>query len=126
MDDTVGPAEDAEDEIEETTWITAGEQDREPGDHDQDEGGQPEEEQHDVVRDCEEPFHERQPAIEVLFCVGVGVVERDALVFVGGRVAVVHQREIDADPVREPEQLEVPVEPPAWVLLPEQDHQERR
>jgi hypothetical protein len=47
-------------------------------------------------------------------------------VLVGGRVAIVHQGEVDAYPVREPKQLEVPVEPPARVLLPEHDQQERR
>ena len=58
--------------------------------------------------------------------VGVGVVEVHRLVLVGGRVPVVHQGEVGADPVAEPLQLQVPVEPPARVLLAEQDHQQRR
>src|SRR5439155_10983436 len=39
---------------------------------------------------------------------------------------VVHQRQVDADPVREAKELEVPVVPPARVLLAEDDHEERR
>ena len=45
---------------------------------------------------------------------------------VGRGIAVLHQREVDADPGREAHQLEVPVKPPARVLLPEQDQQQRR
>src|SRR3954454_15379644 len=42
------------------------------------------------------------------------------------RVAVAHQREVRADAVGEAHELEVPLEPPARVLLAEQDHQQRR
>src|SRR5205807_5998619 len=38
-------------------------------------------------------------------------------------LAVVHQREVDEDPVAEASQLQVPVIPPARVLLAEQQHQ---
>jgi hypothetical protein len=44
------------------------------------------------------------------------------LPLVGRRVAIVHQCEEDDNPVAEPLQLEIPVEPPPRVLLPEQDH----
>jgi len=47
------------------------------------------------------------------------------LVVVGGGVPVVHQRQVDPDPVGEPLQLKVPVEPPPGVLATEQDHQQR-
>ena len=47
------------------------------------------------------------------------------LVVVGGGVPVVHQRQVDPDPVGEPLQLKVPVEPPPGVLAAEQDHQQR-
>src|SRR5438270_6230574 len=60
-DDAVGPAEDTEDEVEEAARVAAGEQDREPGDHDRDEGCDPEEGEQDVVGDREQPLHERQP-----------------------------------------------------------------
>src|SRR5918996_1702452 len=39
-------------------------------------------------------------------------------------VLVVHQPQEDADSGRKPEQFTVPVEPPAGVLLPKQDHQQ--
>ena len=57
--------------------------------------------------------------------VWVAEVERDRLVLVRRWVAVVHQRQVGADPGREPQQLAVPVEPPAWVLLPKHDHEQR-
>jgi hypothetical protein len=48
----------------------------------------------------------------------------DRLLLVGGRVPVVHQEHVDADPVAEAQQFEVPVIPPARVLLSEQQHQD--
>lgn len=48
------------------------------------------------------------------------------LMLVGRGIAVVHQREVGADPVREAQQLEVPVEPPARILAAEEEHEERR
>src|SRR5215216_2643981 len=48
----------------------------------------------------------------------------DGLLLVGGRIAIIHQRQIDADTVAEPEELEVPVVPPAGVLEAEDDHQQ--
>jgi hypothetical protein len=66
---------------------------------------------------------------EVEYATGIAAGEQDReadrLVVVGGGVGVVHQRQVDQDPVGEPLQLEVPVEPPARVLLPEQDHEQR-
>ena len=47
------------------------------------------------------------------------------LVVVGGGVPVVHQRQVDHDPVGEPLQLEAPVEPPLGVLVAEHDHRQR-
>src|SRR5262249_55402852 len=84
-----------------------------------------EEEQHHVVRDRQQPLHQRQPPVKVACGVGVEVVQVNRLVIVGGGVPVVHQRQVDADPVGEPLQFEVPVEPPPGVLLPEQDHEQR-
>src|SRR6267143_4870935 len=46
------------------------------------------------------------------------------LLLVGRGVAVVHQREVGAHPVAEPQQLKIPVVPPARVLLAEEDHQQ--
>ena len=78
------------------------------------------------MRNRQQPLDEWKPAIEVALHIRVGKVEPDRLLLVGGRVAIVHQREVHADPVREPEQLEIPVVPPTRILLTEQDHQERR
>ena len=78
------------------------------------------------MRDREEPLDERQPAIQSLLCVRVRKVERDGLALVGRGIPIVHQGEVGDDPVLEPKELEVPVEPPARVLLPEHDHQQRR
>ena len=47
------------------------------------------------------------------------------MVIVGGGVLVIHQRQVDADPVAEAKQLQLPVEPPARVLLAEEDHEQR-
>src|SRR5215217_8778282 len=48
----------------------------------------------------------------------------DRLLLVSGRIAIIHQRQIDADTVAEPEELKVPVVPPAGVLEAEDDHQQ--
>jgi hypothetical protein len=50
----------------------------------------------------------------------------DGLLLVRGRIAVIHQREVDGDPIAEPGQLKVPVVPPARVLLAKQQHQQHR
>jgi hypothetical protein len=49
----------------------------------------------------------------------------NGLVIGGGRMPVVHQRQIGGDPVGGPLKLQVPVEPPPRILLAEQDHQQR-
>ncbi len=97
-DDSVCPAEHADHEVEEAAWVAAGEEDREPCDDHHDDGGEPEEDEHDVVRDREQPLDERKPAVQVLLGVRVREVERDRLLLVGGRVAVVHQGEVDGRP----------------------------
>ncbi len=73
----------------------------------------------------QEPLDQGQPAIEPAPRVRVGIVQVDGLLLVGRGVAVIHQRQVHADTVREPLQLQVPVEPPAGVLLAEHDHEER-
>jgi hypothetical protein len=78
------------------------------------------------VGDREEPLHDRQPAIEVALRVGVADVQAHRLLLVGRGIAVVHQRHVDPDPIREAQEFEVPVEPPPRVLLPEHDHEKRR
>ena len=60
------PAEYAFDEAEYARRITAGEQDREPGYDHREERGYLQEEQHDVVRDGQQPFDQRQPPVEVV------------------------------------------------------------
>src|SRR6266542_882972 len=122
----VAPAQHSKHEIEQPAGVAAGKEEREPRDDNRHEHREPEEEQHDVVRDREQPLHEREPAVQVALGVRVGDVELHRLALVGRGIAVVHQREVGRDPVLEPEQLEVPVEPPARVLLAEHDHQQRR
>ena len=77
------------------------------------------------MRDREEPLDQRQPAVEVARCVRVDVLEVQALLLIGRRIAVVHEREVETDTVREALKLHVPVEPPPRILPSEQDHQQR-
>ena len=53
------PPQDADHEVVERARIAAGEQDHEPADQAQDEGGDIQEEKHDVVRDGQEPLDQR-------------------------------------------------------------------
>ena len=119
------PASDADDEVEQRARVAAGEEDREPGDYDAHHCGQTEEHQHDVVRDRQEPLHQRQPAVELVAGVWIAKVEPHGLVLVGRRIAIVQQRGVDGDARGEARELEVPVKPPARILLPEEDHQQR-
>jgi hypothetical protein len=120
-----GPPEDPLDEREHAPGIGAGEHDGEPRDDHDHERGEVEEGKHHVVRDRGQPLHQRQPPVEIALGIRIGVVQVNRLVIVGGGVPVVHQRQVDADPGGKPRQLEVPVEPPPGVLLPEHDHQQR-
>ena len=61
-EDAPGPAQDAEVEVEDPARVAAGEEDREERDHGQDEHDAPEDEQHEVVRDHEEPLDQPEPA----------------------------------------------------------------
>ena len=63
--DAPGPAQHADVEIEDAPRIATGEQDREEGDDRQHGEGDPEEEQHDEVRDREQPLHEPEPAAQL-------------------------------------------------------------
>ena len=56
----VMPTDHALDEVEETAWVAAGEQDGEPCDHHDDESGEVVDEQRDVVGNGEEPLHQRK------------------------------------------------------------------
>src|SRR4051812_10783596 len=55
----VGPAEHAEDEVEQTARIPAREEDREPREDDREDRGEPQKREHDEVRDRQKPFDER-------------------------------------------------------------------
>jgi D-alanyl-D-alanine carboxypeptidase len=112
--------------VENPARVAAREKDRKPRRDDGEERADVEQEQHDVVWDREEPLDDRQPAVEVSPRVGVAEVQTYRLLLVGRGVAVVHQRHVDPHPVGEAQQLEVPVKPPARVLLAEHDHQQRR
>src|SRR5712691_6918274 len=123
-DDAVVPAKNAFDEGEYAARVAAGEQDSEPGHDHCEERRDVQEEQHDVVRDGQQPFDQRQPPVEVGGRVRVAVVQFDPLVVIGGRVGVIHQGQVGSDPVAEPLELKIPVEPPPGILLLEQDHQQ--
>src|ERR1039457_868261 len=71
------------------------------------------EEQHDVVRNGEEPFDQRQPPVQVSGRVRIGVVQPHPLMVIGGRIAVVHQHQVGPRPVDETLQFQIPVKPPA-------------
>ena len=64
--DAPGPAQHADVEVEEPARIAAGEQDREERDDGDDHEGEPEEREHDEVRDREEPLDQPQPAAEAV------------------------------------------------------------
>ncbi len=63
--DTPRPAEDADVEGEQAARVAAGEEDREAREHGRHGEGDPEEEQHDEMRDREQPFDEPEPATDV-------------------------------------------------------------
>ncbi len=122
--DSQPPAKDPFDEVEQTAWVLPGEQHRKPGDGHCDGGANREEDQHDVVRNREQPLDQWQPSVEILFDVGEDDVEVNGLVFVRGGVAIVHHGQVREHPGLEADELKIEVEPPTWVLLAEHDHEE--
>ncbi len=78
------------------------------------------------MRDREQPLHQRQPAVQVAFDIGVVDLEVDALLLDRRGVLVGEQHEVGADAGAEPSELQGEVEPPARVALPEHDHQQGR
>jgi hypothetical protein len=77
--DAQPPAGDTDNEIEQPPRVVPGEQDREPRDDHRKESNQLQHCQNDVVRDREQPLHQREPLVQVVFDVGVVDVEVDAL-----------------------------------------------
>jgi hypothetical protein len=75
------------------------------------------------MRDGEQPLDQRQPPVQFRN-VGVRVVKADRLLILGCRISVVHRGQVRANPVAEPLQLKISVEPPARILLPEHDHEQ--
>src|ERR1700744_4046520 len=73
--DAVVPPEHALDEVKQRPRVTTREEDRKPGDDGGDQRTDREEEEHDVVRDREEPLDQRQASAEVLLSVGVWEIE---------------------------------------------------
>jgi hypothetical protein len=80
--DAIAPPKYANDEIKQTARIRRGDENREPRSDDRNHCGEPEKEEHDVVRNCEKPFDQRQPAVQL---VGIWIrkIEVDCLVFIG-------------------------------------------
>src|SRR5215216_4268406 len=123
------PAHDTGHEIEHPARVAAGEQDGEPGDDHHDDHRDVEEEQQDVVRDREEPLHQREPAVELVRGVGIHDIDVDGLLPVHRRVLVPQQEDVGADSRLEPEQHHVEVEPPPRVLVAQRqqgDHREEQ
>ena len=100
-------------------------QDGEPGDDGDDDGRDAEEDEHDEVWDGQQPLDEREPAVQLGGNFRVPHFEVDGLLVIGRRILVPKERKIGADARGEPEEQEIPVEPPARVLLAKDDHQER-
>ncbi len=120
------PTENTHDVVEQPARVAPGEEDRQPcGNGGQDHTDRQDEED-DVVRDGEQPLDEWQPPIEVGAHVGVGQLEVHGLLLVGRGVLVPQEQEVGEDPVVEAQVGEVEVEPPARVLLPEHDREQRR
>ena len=82
------PASDADDEIKETSRETTGKEDGEPGNNHTDYGGNPEEHQDDPMRYGQQPFHQRQPAVELVLGIGISYVDVYRLLFISGRIDV--------------------------------------
>ena len=74
--------------------------------------------------ESQDPFHQRESLVEIALHVRVAQVEMHCLLFVGGGKLVAQEQYVGCDAAGEPGELEVPVEPPSWVLLSEHDHQE--
>ena len=77
------------------------------------------------MRDREQPLDQRQPAIH-LARVRVGEFEVDRLLFVRRGITVVQQGQVRRDAIGEAHQVEVPVEPPARILLTKYQHEHQR
>jgi hypothetical protein len=122
--DAVAPAQHAGHVVEEPAREPAREEDREPRHDRDDQHADVEEEEHDVVRNREQPLDQRQPPVEVALDVGVRQLEVGVLLLVRRWVDVGHEQGIGRDAVDEAHEVEVPVEPPARILLAEHDHQD--
>ncbi len=94
--DSVAPAVNADDKIKHAPRELLGEQNGEEGDKAYDHSDNKQREQNDVLGNCQEPFHERQPAAEFLRV--VDLVGYRVLAFVPGkrRVLVAEQSKVGA------------------------------
>ena len=53
------------------------------------------------------------------------IFDMDGLLVVGRGVFVPQDEKVGKSPVAQPNQVEVEIEPPTWVLVPEEQHQQR-
>src|SRR5690606_23220560 len=109
----------ADNELEEALGVSTGEEDRKPCSDHHEERCDPKEEQHNIVRDREQPLHEWEPAVEVAFDIGPVNLDVDRLLFVSRWIAIGEQGKVSGHTGGETREFEVPVEPPVRVLLPE-------
>src|SRR5579864_323706 len=106
------PAEDADDKVKERPRIAACKKDREPRQDDTAYRGEAHEDQHDVVRQREDPLDERQPPVQAGGGIRVRQRDMDRLLFVRRWILVAQKRDVRGDADGEPRQFDVPVEPP--------------
>jgi para-nitrobenzyl esterase len=112
-------------EVEQRSRVAAGEQNGEPRYHHAHEGRDVQEVQDDPVRDGKEPLDQRHPTVE-LRSVRIGEVQVDGLLFVGGGILIAQELAVRQHAHEETGELQVPVVPPAGVLLAEEDHEQDR
>ena len=66
------------------------------------------------------------PTVEICCCVRISEVVSNGLIFIDRRIFVAQKHPIGLDMGAKPHPSQLPVESPARVFLPEQDHQKRR
>ncbi len=96
--DAQAPPAHPHDEVEQSSRVSAGEEDREPSEYHGEECDDRQQRQHNVVRDRQEPLDQRQPPIQVAFHVRVVDLQVYGLLLDGRRILIRQQQEVGADP----------------------------
>src|SRR2546425_3847862 len=80
--DPIAPPYDPNHEVEEAARVLSGEDDGEPGEDHRHDRPNRQKEEHDVMGNGQQPFHQRKPLIE-LARVGIGEIQVNGLLLVG-------------------------------------------